>query len=171
MLLRLAGGLLVCLSCTLLGLYMAEKGLRRAALMLELKRTLLMLKSEIEYAIYPLPQAFANISSRAAQPFGDFYSLIVDRLASKEQNIAQAWEQGLDPLAQTQLCKEDLAVIKALGRALGNIDAAAQISAIGMTVLELDSILNKLDAENAKNVKMYRGLGILGGLLITVVLL
>lgn len=166
MLSRILGGLLICLSCSLLGLYFGDKGARRAAVLLEFKRTLLMLKSEIKYATCPLPQAFKRISARTTAPFCNFYSQIGDKL--NESSAAEAWETVLQDL---RLAKEDFAITSGLGRALGSIDASAQASAIDMTILQLENAAARLGAENAKTARMYRGLGLAGGLLITVILL
>jgi len=171
MILRVIGGALVCASCALLGLYVGDKGLRRGALLQELQRTLLMLKSEIEYALYPLPQALKKVSERAEKPFAEFYSSVSTQLASKEMSMAEAWATNTALLGQTQLHNEDLVVLDNVGRALGSIDVAVQTSAIDLAIVDLEHKIKRLDEENAKNVKMYRGLGILGGLLITVVLL
>jgi len=168
---RVIGGALVCISCALLGLYMGDKGVRRAALIQELKRTLLMLKSEIEYALYPLPHALEKVAERAGQPLSDFYLAVAARLAAKEMTMAEAWMASAAIIEHTALTKEDVAVLNGVGRALGCIDVAVQAGTIDLPITELDGKLERLGEENAKNVRMYRGLGILGGLLITVVLL
>jgi len=171
MMFRVIGGVLVCVSCAILGLYVGDKGLRRAALISGLKHTLLMLKSEIEYALYPLPQALEKVAERADKPFAEFYTAVASQLAAKEMPLAKAWTTSIALLEQTPLHNEDLLALESVGRALGSIDVAVQTSAIDLTIVELEHKIKRLDEENAKNVKMYRGLGILGGLLITVVLL
>jgi len=168
---RFIGGLLVCASCALLGLYMGERGVRRADLLLEFKHTLLLLKSEIIYAIQPLPQAFESIANKTHGPFAEFYADIAGMLTKKQTPLEEAWKIAADKLCQTSLAKTDIGLMGGLGRSLGKIDADIQLAAIDMLVIELDSIVSRLNADNAKNVKMYRSLGILGGLLITVVLL
>jgi len=171
MILRIIGGVLVCLSCGLLGLYMGNRGVRRAEILTEFKRTLLLLKSEIEYAVHPLPQAFLSISRRAAWPFGDFYARAGEELAAGSLILDEAWEAGLAALTGSQMTREDLAVIDGLGKALGSIDVDVQLAAIDMAISAVDDMVGRLNVENTKNVRMYRGLGVLSGLLIVVVLL
>ena len=171
MIIRIIGGILVCAACGLLGLYMSHKGIARARLLTEFRQSLLMLKSEIEFAAYPLPQAFANISQRTSESFVGFYESLSQKLADKETGLAAAWETGLEKLNNSHLATEDLQAISGLGNALGSIDSAVQIKAIDMTTTAIDDILTRLAAQNARDGKMYKRLGLLGGVLITVVLL
>ena len=170
MILRILGGILVCAACGLLGLYMSHRGVARAKQLAEFRQSLLILKSEIEFAAYPLPQAFVSISYKTDN-FSDFYQEMSHRLTNKEMSLAKAWESGLAGLNGSCLTPEDLQTISGLGNALGSIDSAVQIKAIDMTIAAIDDVLARLSAQNAKDGKMYRQLGLLGGVLITVVLL
>ncbi|MDR2183142.1 MAG: stage III sporulation protein AB [Clostridiales bacterium] len=171
MIIRILGGILVCAACALLGLYMSHRGTLRARRLAEFRQTLVMLKSEIEFAAYPLPQAFANIAQRAEGDFADFYQELSRKLADKEMGLAEAWEAGLAGLEDNHFSREDIQAMGGLGSALGSIDSAVQIKAIDMAVAAIDDILPHLTVQNAKDGKMYRRLGLLGGALITVVLL
>jgi len=171
MIFRILGGILVCVACGLLGLYMSHRGVARAKLLTEFRQSLIMLKSEIEFAAYPLPQAFANISYKASCCFAGFYEKLSCRLSEKEMGLADAWKQGLAELDNNHMATEDLQIISGLGNALGNIDSAVQIKAIDMTTAAIDEILTRLAAQNTRDGKMYKRLGLLGGALIVVVLL
>ena len=129
-----------------------------------------MLKSEIEYAIYPLPQAFANISARSSLPVADFYADL-SHMLSQGETLGTAWEEVCTALGSTYLTQEDIHNLLALGKALGNIDADVQLNSIDMAISVIDDTVARLNIETAKNGKMYRGLGILSGLMIVVVLL
>ena len=89
MVFRILGGILVFAACGLLGLHMSNRGAARARQLAEFRQSLLMLKSEIEFAAYPLPQAFAHIAQRT-RDFADFYSELSHRLTNKEMGLAQA---------------------------------------------------------------------------------
>ena len=171
MIFRILGGILVCAACGLLGLYMGNRGVVRARLLAEFKQSLLMLKSEIEFAAYPLPQAFANISQRTSNGFASFYESLAAKLTDKEMSLTIAWENELLKLRNSHLAAEDLQAIDGLGGALGSIDSAVQLKAIEMTITDIEDILARLTVQNAKDGKMYKRLGLLGGALITVVLL
>ena len=170
MAIRILGGILICASCGLLGLYMGHRGVVRAKHLMEFKQSLLLLKSEIEFAVYALPEAFVNVSNKAGENLRDFYTNISRRLENKA-DLANVWEEGLKELKNSNLTDEDLEAIRSLGKSLGSIDAEIQIKAIDMTIMALDDILIRLNAQNVKDGKMYRRLGLLGGMLITVILL
>jgi len=167
---RIIGGALVCVACAALGLYMSNKGMIRARQLTEFKQSLLMLKSEIEFAAYPLPLAFAHIAGRFAG-FADFYETLSERLADKHMGIATAWGKGLTEFDNSYLKPEDLQAIGGLGAALGSIDSAVQLKAIDNMIADIDEILARLAEQNLKDSKMYKQLGLLGGVLIVVVLL
>jgi len=168
---RILGGALVCLSCTLLGIYVGGRGTRRHTALAEFKRSLLMLKSEMEYAIYPLHKAFINISNRTGRPISDFYKQMSEKLLARDKDLGGIWTEGMEVLSTSSLAKEDIDTIAVVGRALGSIDASVQLASIDMTITAIDDAINMLNEENAKNGRMYKSIGIVSGLLITIVLL
>ena len=170
MVFRILGAALVCGACGLFGLYMAHKGVVRARRLAEFGQSLMMLKSEIEFAAYPLPQAFANISQKTRGSLAIFYEELSCRLTDKEMGLARAWEAGLAELG-AYLREEDLQAVSGLGAALGSIDVSVQLKAIDTAAAAIEDILARLTAQNAKDGKIYKRLGLLGGALITIVLL
>ena len=171
MLFKILGGALVCLSCTLLGIYIGGRGMRRHAALLEFKRSLIMLKSEMKYAIYPLSKAFINISERTSRPVSDFYRQMSVELLANDKDLGCIWAVGMHILGTSSLSAVDIDTIAQMGRALGSIDASVQFAAIDMTIAAIDDAVETLNEENAKNKRMYRGIGIVSGLLITIALL
>ena len=171
MIFRVLGGILVCGSCWLLGLYMGNKGIARAKALTEFKLCLNLLRSEIEFAARPLPLAFSHIAQKAGHAFSDFFTGLSEKLSDKGADLTTAWDDGLKGMKGAGMTQEDIRAIAGLGRALGSIDKAAQIKAIDMVSMTIDDILMRLNAANAKDGKMYKKLGLLGGILITIILL
>ena len=169
MIIRVVGGILICVSCFFLGQRMAARGLARARSLAGFKQSLVSLKSQIQYAAYTLPQAFANIAAQEGE-FSEFYNALAGDIDNKETNPAAAWANALKAHSN-QLSQEDIKDLSAIGTSLGSIDANSQLTSIDMSVAAIDQTLEQLAKENAKNSKMYKRLGLLGGLLITVVLL
>jgi stage III sporulation protein AB len=171
MIMRFVGAGCVIAASSLLGIHMAKAGSRRAKDLVEFKKSLILLKSQIDYAIYTLPQAFMHISQRVAPPFDLFYGELSQSLGEGKTDAATAWEQSLAVLKGSHLAQEDLENIALLCFSLGQPDAVVQLNSIDMLIAAIDENLNKLNAENPKNAKMYRSLGVISGLLITIVLL
>jgi len=160
--LTIIGGALVCLSTTLIGIYLGGAGGRRAKDLLEFKKSLILLKSQIDYAIYTLPQAFSHIAQRVAPPLDNFY-----------RRLAEAPDGWSDEILQlkSNLHKDDLVNISLLGASLGQGDADVQINSIDMVLATIDDTLGQLTVKNKTDTKMYRSLGVVSGLLITIALL
>ena len=162
MILTILGGILVCLSTTLIGVYLGGAGGRRAKDLLELKKSLILLKSQIDFAIYTLPQAFAHIAERASAPLSELYSKLAE--------APDGWEAEVAKL-KGNFHKDDLANLALLGASLGQRDGSVQINSIDMVIATIDETLGELTAKNTKDTKMYRSLGVVSGLLITIALL
>ena len=171
MIIRYAGAALVVGACSLLGVYIGGGGKRRRVDLLELKKTLIILKSNLEYALQSLPCSFYLTGQRASQPFVDFYKKMAIELEEAKDDIECIWAKGVDGLKDSHLSKGDLEELHMLGSSLGQMDVTAQIKAIEMLTLSIDENLKTLHVENGKNQRMYRGIGIVSGLLITIVLL
>ena len=164
--LSVVGILLICLSSTALGLYYGNRCARRISLLLELKRCLTALRSDIDYARYTLSGAFMRLYERG----GQFSSFFHDLSCSVEQNkgLLQSWQDALD---KTDLNPADAEIIKSLGQDLGHIDKEAQLQAIDHCIQMIDHNIDNLSIQSQKEKKLYRELGVLGGLLIVVVLI
>ena len=67
--------------------------------------------------------------------------------------------------------KEDIDIIRNLGRLLGKTDIEGQISEIKLVNNFLDIQIKDAEEEKNKNEKMYRTLGIVAGMTITILLI
>jgi len=169
--LQIAGGATIVVATSLLGWHFGGLGAKRARDLLEFKKSLIMLKSQIDYTIYTLPQAFLHISERVVPPFDIFYTKISQELEDSRGDISTIWGQAVSRLRFSYLHKNDMDNIALLGTSLGLADVDVQINSIDMVITTIDDTLTKLGVQNAKDAKMYRGLGVVAGLLITIVLL
>jgi len=166
------GGLLICASTTFAGYVLGARGGMRLNALLEFKKSLIILKSEMEYAINPLPTAFMHIAEKMGKILRGFYN----GLAKETENTAieSAWEQGIKSLEnnpESAFAREDLEAFISLGAVLGMMDYQAQSASIDMAITYIDEKTEFLNMENLRTQKMFRGLGILCGLLITVILI
>ena len=153
---------MVCASATLLGFYFGGAGARRTKDLLELKKSLILLKSQIDFAIYTLPQAFDHIANRVDAPFDSFYRQLA--------GAPDGWCEGVGRL-KSNLNKDDLENLSLIGASLGQSDVLVQTNSIDMVVGLVDDTLGLLAIKNIKDAKMYRSLGVVCGLLITIALL
>ena len=172
MLLQIIGSLAVILGCTGLGLYYSSKEGFRISELLEFKKALLILSSEIEYMRTPLNIACANIAKRTALTAGTMFLHFAELFATDEGETAyQLWAAALDGIkAKSFLAAEDFSVLDGFGKTLGYLDKQMQQNAIDFAVSYIDEKVTAFQTASGKSKRMYRSLGIICGLLITVVL-
>lgn len=173
MLLKLIGATLVCGSCSLIGIYYSLTESYRIADLNEMKKAVIILKSEIEYAMNPLPEALKNISSRINAGIGCFFGLLADKLTGRhEQDFLTLWNCTLrEALKHTHLTEQDFDGIEQLGRTLGYLDKNLQLNSIDLLIDYIDSTTERLYASSVKNKRMYRSMGIITGFIVSIILL
>lgn len=172
MLIRFAGAIALISGCTLLGLYYAAKEGYRISDLSEFKKALLILASEIEYMRTPLPQACINISTKTSGAISAMFEIFADYLGKNNSETAyRLWSKAAEETLQAAyLTAEDRQTVDSFGKTLGYLDKQMQKNAIDLAVSYIDEKTNALYAMQDKNTRMYRSLGVLGGLLLTVVL-
>jgi stage III sporulation protein AB len=170
---KIIGSALVILSASLIGFYYSNKENYRIADLEEFKKTLLLLKSEIEFSMTSLPEAMLILSERTSPKFSMFYETIGFRLNEKTgEGISVIWRESVDhALKKTYFAAEDFDFFRSFGDALGVMDRVLQQSSLRMMMDYIDAKTDSLYEASAKSKKMYPSLGILGGILVAVVLL
>ena len=172
MLLRVVGAAAVMIGSVGLGLYYAAKEGFRVQDLLEFKKALLILSSEIEYMRSPLAVACANIAKRTDFGAQRLFEHFSNALSSGEGETAyQLWITSMEVTKEKAfLAQEDWAVIEGFGKTLGYLDKHMQQNAITYAVSYIDEKAATIQAQSDKNKRMYRSLGVIGGLLITIIL-
>ena len=172
MLIRIIGMMLTLAASAAFGIYMSNLGTFRRKDLLEIKKALLILKSEIEYIASPLPEAMANISLRVAQPVAGLFDGYATALANNTAGKT-AYELWLDVIEEHKsssfMKSEDWEVIGNFGKTLGYLDKQMQVDSIRFTMEYIDAQIGELQESNPKNARMYKSLGIIGGILMVVI--
>jgi len=168
----IAGAIALIISCGALGFYFAAKEGFRVQELQEFKKALIILSSEIEHLRTPLPMASESIARRSNEPVSGLFSEFAVLLKQNEGETAyRLWSQVLERLkGRSYFAAEDLDVLDGFGKTLGYLDKQMQQSAIAVTVEYIDDKTVSLQAQAEKNRRMYRSLGVIGGLLLVVVL-
>ena len=171
--LKLFGGAMICISCAMTGILYSKRGEYRINDLYELKKALVILKSEIEFAYNSLPNAFANVYGRTSPAIGNFFNDISEKINEHSgKELSRIWQDGLlSGFDVSCLQKEDIEIIARLGQIVGYLDKTLQINALNIAIDEIDVKTAELRAVCEKNKRLYRSLGILGGLLVTILIL
>jgi stage III sporulation protein AB len=171
-LVKIMGCVLVIASSVLLGIYYSFRDGYRISDLLEIKKAFILLKSEISYSA-ALPEALWSISERLEGAASGFFKRAGGGLSEKSAGeSAEIWRDALkESLSHSHLTADDLQCLERLGETLGGLGKTAQTDGIDMAITYVDGKINELRESEAKNKKLYRSVGIAGGLLITIFML
>lgn len=173
MLFKIAGSLIVILSCTFLGFVMSTDCRKRPQHLRELQSMLQMFENQISYLSDVISEAFDRISKVGGSETSIFFSRTVEILKEERAiSASQAWEQAVrQNISKTSLNREDEEVLVAFGKILGSSDLEGQIKNIRLSLGQLKLQEEKAEESRGRNENMYRSLGILGGIAVVIVLL
>ena len=173
MYLKLSGAVLIIFTAYLLGFNLSSAYRSRVRQLEEILMALEMYLTEINYGLTPLPQAFINIGKRIKVPAG---SLFIDAARLMLQNIglsaSDCWERALDKNAPAlDLSGDDLDLVKRLGHIWGKSDKSGQIRQVAFIQELLRQALREAQKAQQTNDKIWKYLGLLGGMTLVIFLL
>jgi stage III sporulation protein AB len=138
-----------------------------------LRMTLQMLETEITYSNTPLPYAFEYTSAKCQKPLSPVFSMMAQNLRERRFNsVGDAFENALNKNKDMlSLKKEDYDVLKSFGFSLGSSDSEGQEKSFKLVIKQLEQQEMKAEEIRCKSEKMYKSLGLLAGLAVTIILL
>jgi len=138
---------------------------KRVRLLEELLMALELFRTEIDYGLTPLPQAFRNIGSRVEKPLGDVF-LKCSSYMQKNEGLS-AWECWNKALGETQeylkLSPSSLEYLRRLGNIWGRGDKEGQLRQLSLMQELFRQALKEAQEHRNKNEKLWRYLGLIGG--------
>ncbi len=169
--------LIICVAivagCGYLGFLFADNFKKRVAQLEELQNILAGLEFDIGFMNLPLQEALIRCAESAKGGIRDVVMYVSERLFEDRCHDMQVlWKRALDRFAQElSLTQEDKKVLIDFSKALGSGDCANEINNIRMASARLS--VAECDARELakRNVKIYRGLGLLAGIFIVIVLI
>ncbi len=168
---RAAGALLLLGGAAALGCS-AAAGLGRHVRVLEaLSGALELMERELSFRLTPMPELMDRLARRSAPPVDQLFAHCRDGLeALGEVPLAALWREGLG-LESLGLEAEERSALDLLGDVLGRYDGQGQLEALAQTRGELDQALERARGERDRMGRVYRVLGVTGGLLLVILLL
>lgn len=153
-----------------LGFLRAGEDARRLAQLLMLNRTARMLIQEIATARAPLPEAFLRAAQRVEEPFASWLTAMAGELdAYDRQTFAAVFrDKTRQYLAGTHLTAQDLREWEEAGVMLGYPDIQVQTGALDLYLTENERTIAALREELPRRRKLFRSMGILGGVFLVI---
>lgn len=154
--------------CIYLGNLKAKLFDFRVIELIKIKNSLNMFKTKLQFTYAPIKEIFEEISHIIYKDTGNIFLGTIHELDNKI--ISEAWYSAIDK-NKNSLNKEDIEIIKMLGKLLGRTDKEGQISEIDLTSNFIDKQIEKAEYDKNKNTKLYKTLGTVFGLAIVILLI
>lgn len=162
---RYAALILIAALCAGSGFSMAQKLKNRLLLLEAFAHSLSRLQSEIAYAATPLIQAVQSLG--ALEPF---WNAFADALM-KGESTAQSWLRAEKTIPLTMVGEKVQLELRKFAQRLGKSTRAEEMTnfarAQELLIIEIASARSEL----SKKGRMYRGIGVLSGLALVIVLI
>lgn len=172
MFIKVIGVLLILASSAGIGFHMSDDLLKRVEELKTLKKVILMLRGEIKYNNSTMAEAFETIGNRIQNPYHDFFIDGAKELNDLSgQTFIEIWKQAIDTnMKETKLNKKDKERFKNLGDNLGYLDKEMQLSTIDLYLEHLELEIEEGNKSMNSNSRLYKCLGIMGGVLVTLII-
>ena len=154
--------------CSFLGIYKSKKFENRVVELKKFQSSLSMFKSKIEFTYEPIGDIFNSISKIIYKQEENIFKLTIEN--TKKNDISNSWYLATEE-CKNDLNTEDKETIKMLGKILGKTDKNGQINEINLEIKQIERQLEKAEEEKIKNTKLYKTLGIVFGLGISIILI
>ncbi|MGI6537393.1 MAG: hypothetical protein ACOX22_03480 [Caldicoprobacterales bacterium] len=172
MFVKILNSFVIVIASTLLGRELANKYVNRVNELSALQVALSRLETEIEHYASRLPEAMIRIGNSIGGTAGKLFYIAGQSLTEKSSTLSEVWNTSLDLMKpEWSLRQEDSKILRRFGDQLGNSDREGQIRFIRLTLAQLHDEEVKARAAREKYDKMYRSLGLLGGIALAIILL
>ena len=168
--LKAAGGILAFAGCALLGYWYRQRFQERIRHIRRLEGILEMLMSEVRFAKAPLPECCEKLGKRLESPYREAFEA-AGRAGEKKEGEAfgDCLEKKLQEcLPQTPLGREEKEIFLRLVREWGYEDGRMQLKNMEQNLEMLQAVRKRLEREVEEKGRMAMGLGVMGGLLLTI---
>ena len=169
--LKIAGCILIFASCCGAGFIKAASYRARRA---ELENTLELVRllgMEICYRKDSLKKTFETVSSRKECWFASILSEC-GKMMGEHVPLTQAWNSSLKELeSRCPLAEKDIEILGDMSMGLGRSDAGSQKDLLTPAIARLEENVREAKEQELSQGRMYRGLGIAAGTVISIMLI
>lgn len=169
--LRLAAAGLIVVAGAGLGFGVADRYRQRPRQLRQLQFALTVLGSEIRFRQTPLPAGLETVAAATPAPVGNLFADTARALLNADgRGVEWAWRQ-VKPPPGAALAAEDYALLENLMQVLGTGTVAEQGRQLELHLEHLRQLEREADGAREANEKIWRYLGVFGGLALALILL
>lgn len=171
--LRLIGVFLLLISSVGTGRWMERREQQRIRQLEEMIRSMEYLKGEIRFARKTLPESFEQLSERVLSPFQELFLGLANELKYHPgTGFEEIFKDILDREKENfALLTNDMECFYQACCNLGHLDKEMQMHILDRYIKDLERTVEHLAKEMPQKTKLYRSLGILGGVFLVVILI
>jgi stage III sporulation protein AB len=165
---------IIIIGCSaMIGNGLANRFVQRTNELRELQGALSRLEAEISHYSTRLPEALKHIGKSVEGETGRLFILTSDKLVSTNNcTVEEAWRQSIEEVKKRMnLTGEEYDILMRFGAQLGCSDKEGQKKFIALTLSQLKLQEAKAFELRCKYERMYKSLGILGGLALVILLI
>lgn len=172
MYLKIIACIIILIGFSIIGIYYSYRPIYRKNDLLEMKRALLSLSSEITF-FSNINEAILNIEKNLEKPIGNIFKRFRRNLEDKRgEELSYLWTDALvNGCYETYFNKEDIENINIVGKIIGSLDVSFNVEGLNIVIDYINTTITTLDNEKNKTFKMYQSLGVLSGLMLIILLI
>lgn len=165
------GMALVFISCSGIGIMYSMIYKQRVEELLEWKKGITLLKSEIEFSLTPLSEAFETIGKRLE---GEIKKVFVALSLLLKENPHYAMDKIDDKIikglfSEACLNEKDTQKLMSFIKNLGLKDKESQMNHLSLHIKNIEQDVETAKRDEEKNNKLFKTLGVLSGIFIVVI--
>lgn len=172
MILKITGALIVVISSYIAGIYCSKRSWFRNQDLEQLKKAITIFRGEVLYSCAPIDEIFAEISERTNGVVSLLFNQ-VSQLSEKRtgEMMSEIWDCGVASiLPNSYFSGEDLEYIHSFGRTLGYSDKNQQDNNALILLEYIENAQKDIREKKSTEEKLYKSLGLMCGLAISIVL-
>lgn len=172
--LKITGAVLLIFASSMYGFQLSNCYLKRIDNLKELKKCIILLDGELKYNNTPLRMAMKKIASRNQSVYSPFFDNVASLMENNmSMDVSKAWEDSINQIIDEKYClnKGDLEKLNQFGKTMGNLDSESRKSAFEGYMFEIDMDVEEVLEDKDNKVKLFRTLGVMAGLFITVLII
>lgn len=156
-----------------MGMHRAENIRDEYRQMRYLWKLVCVLEGEIAYSHIHLADIFSNLAQRAKEPYRSWLTSLCRELESQEApRFGTIWEESVKGfLGQTNLPSRELERFSELGNQLGIYDRDLQLTILKEYKRQLQANTYEMQGEMKNRIRLCHCLGVMSGVMISVLLL
>lgn len=173
MFLRVFACALIVVGCTYLGMMFASRSKSRVIQLGEFKKALNQLEFDIDFLNITLSESFEKIANNSDKALKKVFSYIARNIRiNRCSNMENVWKQAIQNVRnEIFLTDDEIKIIIDFSKNLGSGDREKEKNNVKLATMRLSVAEDEARDEANKNTRMYKGLGVLSGAFIVIVLI